>query len=163
VLLHASVVRISGMVCSVRCEDQHVSSSRACLSAGSFVQGSQHVWLIDLRNQMSTMLSERAAADDMAQRDQAAYLRQMEEQQLLEMQSAAAHAAALQAKKDKAAARRARGSIILEAHDLLGGGRRVEASISQRMRALGLSLADEAGITHGEVDAGSLVDLLNGR
>ena len=41
------------------------------------------------------------------------------------MQQMAAEAAALKAKHDRAAARRARGSLILEAHDLLGGNRSV--------------------------------------
>jgi hypothetical protein len=66
------------------------------------------------------------------------------------MQQMAAEAAALKVKHDRAAARRARGSLILEAHDLLGGLRQQECS---RL------LADQAGM-HGEVDAGSLVDIL---
>jgi hypothetical protein len=119
--------------------------------------GSNHVWLIDLRNQMSIMLSQRADADIAAQRDQAAHLRHLEEEEERAVEAVAAAAAAAKAKKDKAAARRARGSIILEAHDELGGGRRVEMSISQRMQALGLQLADRAGIAHGEVDANTLV------
>ncbi len=118
------------------------------------------MWLIDLRNQMSTMLSQRAAADFDVQRDQVALLEQQQLEQQMAMQQMAAEAAALKAKHDRAAARRARGSLILEAHDLLGGNRRVEASVAQRMQALGLMLADEAGIMHGEVDAGSLVDLM---
>jgi hypothetical protein len=84
----------------------------------------------------------------------------MELEQRRAQEKAAADAAALQAKKDRAAARRARGSIILEGHDLMGGGRRVEHSVSQRMQALGLALADEAGFTHGDVDAASLIDVL---
>ena len=108
---------------------------------------------------MSTMLSQRAAADFDVQRDQVALLEQQQLEQQMAMQQMAAEAAALKAKHDRAAARRARGSLILEAHDLLGGNRRVEASVAQRMQALGLLLADQAGM-HGEVDAGSLVDLM---
>ena len=123
--------------------------------------GSVRVWLIDLRNQMSTMLSRRLAADDDAQREQAAQLRQAElEEQMTRDKAAAAAAAALKAKKDRVAARRARGSIVLETHDLMGGGRRVEASVAQRLQALGLALADEAGFTHGDVEAGSLARFL---
>ncbi len=122
--------------------------------------GSNHVWLIDLRNNMSTMLSQRADADNAAQRDEAALLRHMEEEEERAVRTAAAAAAAVQAKKDRAAARRARGSMVLEAHDVLGGGRRVEDSISQRMQALGLRLADRAGFAHGEVDAGILAHMV---
>ena len=108
---------------------------------------------------MSTMLSQRAAADFDVQRDQVALLEQQQLEHQMAMQQMAAEAAALKAKHDRAAARRARGSLILEAHDLFGGNRRVEASVAQRMQALGLLLADQAGM-HGEVDAGSLVDLM---
>jgi hypothetical protein len=124
------------------------------------VLGSDRVWLIDLRNQMSTMLSQRLAADDDAQREQAAQLRQAELEEQMTRDKAAAAAAALKAKKDRVAARRARGSIVLETHDLMGGGRRVEASVAQRLQALGLALADEAGFTHGDVEAGSLARFL---
>jgi hypothetical protein len=109
---------------------------------------------------MSLILSQRAAADAQVQEDDAARLQRLEREQELALERAQAEAAAVKAKRDRLAARRARGSIILEAHDVLTGGRRVEASVSQRMQALGLALADEAGITHGDVDAASLVDVL---
>jgi hypothetical protein len=125
--------------------------------------GSDVVWLVDLRNQMSTILSQRAAADAEVQENDAARLQRLEREQELAVERAQAAAAAVKAKQDRLAARRARGSIILEAHDVLTGGRRVEASVSQRMQALGLALADQAGITHGDVDAASLVDVLMAR
>ena len=114
---------------------------------------------------MSTLLSQRAAADAQVQENDAARLQRLEREQELAVERAQAEAAAAKAKRDRLAARRARGSIILEAHDVLtgGGGRRVEASVSQRMQALGLALADQAGFTHGDVDAASLVDVLMAR
>ena len=127
---------------------------------GSFVLGSDHVWLVDLRNQMASLISNRAAADAEVERDEVAHLKRLEIERQITLERDKAEAARLQEKKDRAAARRARGSIILEAHDLLVGGRRVETSISERMKALGLALADKAGITHGEVDAASLVEVL---
>jgi hypothetical protein len=114
---------------------------------------------------MSLILSQRAAADAQAQENDAARLKRLEREQELAVERAQAEAAAAKAKRDRLAARRARGSIILEANDVLtgGGGRRVEASVSQRMQALGLALADQAGFTHGDVDATSLVDVLMAR
>ncbi len=109
---------------------------------------------------MSTILSQRAAADAEVQENQAARLQRLEHEQQMAVERAEAEAAAVKAKLDRLAARRARGSIVLEAHDVLAGGRRVESSVSQRMQALGLALADSAGITHGDVDAATLAPLL---